>query len=156
MNELHRESVEVVRRALLEFHKRLIEAARVEHEKVHGRVETSGEYLTLLTTDEAFLWLRPISELILALDELGGMPEASDEDAAAARFEVERILSSGQGGSAVRFQPLLEISPDAVISLARLQQAAMLLPMTADHKRNALDGRRASWKTPRRTRGSVS
>lgn len=136
--------------ALLEFHKRIIEAARIEYEKVHGRFETSGEYLRILTTDEAFLWLRPISELILALDELGGMPTATDEDAAAVRLEVDRLLGSGEGGTSARYLPLLETTPDTVIALAKLQQIITRLPIPTEALVVAL-GRRAAWKTPRRT-----
>ena len=145
MNQFHRESVETVRRALLEFHKRLIEAARIEYEKEHGRIASSGEYLRLLTEEESFAWLRPFSSLILALDELGEMSTATDEDAAAARIEVERLLGISEDGSSEHFRPLLETIPDTVIALSKLQQALLRLPVVDERDAASLRGRRASW-----------
>lgn len=152
MNPIHRENVELVRRALLEFHKRLIEAARIEYEKEHGRLKTAGEYLRLLTTDESFAWLRPISELILALDELGDMPAAADEDAAAVRIEVERLLGAEEPGTSRQYLPLLETTPDTVIALSKLQQALLRLPATSREGRDAAFLRRSGWAAPRRER----
>ena len=65
----YHESLTQVRRTLLDLHKALIEGERYEYEKAHGTV-SAGEMLQLLIGDDRFLWLHPISALIVRVDEL--------------------------------------------------------------------------------------
>ena len=59
-----------VRQRLIRLHKTLIESERVTYERVQGRVATPGELLQLVIHDSWFVWLHPLSELIVRLDEL--------------------------------------------------------------------------------------
>jgi hypothetical protein len=65
-----------VRRPLLQLHRALIEASLVDHERRHRRVEGTNR-IDLVRTNPAFAWLRPISELVMRIDE------ALDDEAAA-------------------------------------------------------------------------
>ena len=65
------ESLTHVRHALLALHKALVDRERGEYEKVHGPT-SPGEMLQLLINGEQFSWLRPVSELIVRIDELIG------------------------------------------------------------------------------------
>ena len=65
----HQDSLNQVRRTLLDLHKALIDSERAEYEKAHGSV-TAGELLQLLIRDPQFSWLHPISALIVRIDEL--------------------------------------------------------------------------------------
>jgi|SRR5215210_540644 len=72
-----------VRRALLELHRRLLEAQRVQAERFGGRM-TATEVLQAAADDLRFSWLKELSELIAALDQA-----RADDDADAAETAVE-------------------------------------------------------------------
>lgn len=61
--------IEAVRRAALHLHKVLIEAVRLDYERAHGRIENPVELLQLVANDEQFAWLRPLTRLLVELDE---------------------------------------------------------------------------------------
>lgn len=71
--------LERVRRALLELHQRLLAAERIAWEAMHGRVAGNAEFLQLALRDPWFLWLRPMTALIAAIDEVFLEPEAARE-----------------------------------------------------------------------------
>lgn len=58
-----------LRAALLRLHKALLDFERVQYEQVHGRVPSSGALFRLVVDHEWFSWLRPISQLIVQVDE---------------------------------------------------------------------------------------
>src|SRR5688500_17154335 len=101
MTTTHRSQTAEARRALLELHRVLLEAVRVEHERENGRVG-NAEMLQLVAYDPRFAWLRPVSELIVALDELQAMPDVTERDAKAVRAEIDTLLSRGEAGVAER------------------------------------------------------
>jgi hypothetical protein len=55
--------------ALLRLHKALLDSERVVYEKNVGPIQSPNHFFQLLTTDPWFAWLRPISQLIVAIDE---------------------------------------------------------------------------------------
>jgi hypothetical protein len=55
--------------ALLRLHKALIESERVVYEQNVGPIQSPNHFFQLLTNDPWFAWLRPISQLIVAIDE---------------------------------------------------------------------------------------
>ena len=57
-------------RALLRLHKALLDDERVSYERVHGRIPSNGAFLQLVLGDAWFAWLRPLSQLMVKLDEL--------------------------------------------------------------------------------------
>jgi hypothetical protein len=56
-------------RALLEFHKMLIDAARDEYVRSHGIALSPSALLELLMGDSSFAWLQPLTQAIVAIDE---------------------------------------------------------------------------------------
>jgi hypothetical protein len=56
-------------RALLAMHKELLETARIDYEREHGR-QTPAQMWNLLIGDPFFAWLRPLSGMVAQLDEL--------------------------------------------------------------------------------------
>jgi hypothetical protein len=73
-----------VRQALLELHRQLLEAQRLQAERFGGRM-TATELLQAAADDLRFSWLKELSELIAALDQA-----RTDGDAAAEAAAVER------------------------------------------------------------------
>ena len=55
---------------LLKAHKLLMDAEKDRYEASHGPIANKGDYLRLVLSDEQFSWLRPISQLIVQIDEV--------------------------------------------------------------------------------------
>ena len=55
--------------ALLKLHKALLDSEKIVYEKNVGPIQSPNHFFQLLTTDPYFDWLRPISQLIVAIDE---------------------------------------------------------------------------------------
>jgi hypothetical protein len=140
-----------VRAALLDLHRTLLDAVRLEYERENGRAG-NAEMLQLVAYDPAFAWLRPVSELIVGLDLLQAMPDVTERDAAAVRAEIESLLSRGEAGFGERYFSALQASPDLVLAHAALQRATAALPASRPQDVADLLTARREWKTPRRGR----
>lgn len=46
-----------------------MEGVRIAYESEHGTIPSTGEYFRLVLGHESFSWLRPISQLIVRVDE---------------------------------------------------------------------------------------
>ena len=77
-----------LRSALLELHRLLLEAQRVEAERFGGRM-TAAELLQAAADDLRFSWLTQLSELIAALDQARA---DEDHEAVAAALDRARLL----------------------------------------------------------------
>jgi hypothetical protein len=75
-----------VRHALLRLHKTLLDWERNGYERIHGR-QSSSELLEVVLTDPQFEWLRPMSQLIVRLDEM------LDDPTPPMKNEVEAVVS---------------------------------------------------------------
>jgi hypothetical protein len=64
-----RKPLSALRDALLNLHKTLIDSERVVYERDVGPIQSPNHFFQLLTNDPWFAWLRPISQLIVAIDE---------------------------------------------------------------------------------------
>ena len=62
-------SLKTLRLALLRLHKTLLDWERAAYERVHGR-QSSNALLEALLKDPQFAWLRPISQLVVRIDEM--------------------------------------------------------------------------------------
>jgi hypothetical protein len=60
-----------VREILLSLHKALLDSERTSYELVHGKINSSSEFLQLLINDNRFAWLRPVTTLIVQIDDPG-------------------------------------------------------------------------------------
>lgn len=103
-----------LRRALLELHRELLQAQRVEAERFGGRMSAS-ETLQAATEDLRFAWLRTLSELIADLDAgPADEPEWTDE----AIERVRQLLAPPDPDSAFGRQYLraLQDHPEVVMA----------------------------------------
>src|SRR4051812_26387101 len=115
-----RQQIVSVRNSLLGLHKILLELERQRYERTNGRVNDTFQLLNLTINDPAFAWLRPLSALIVQIDE-----KLDDKDepmtaaqAKAMRSEIRELLTPSQtGGDFQRnYHWALQESPDAVIA----------------------------------------
>ncbi len=58
-----------LRTPLLDVHRALLESARADYEKSHGKV-SAGDFLQALIKDPQLEWIRPLTTLVASLDEL--------------------------------------------------------------------------------------
>lgn len=107
-----------LRRALLRLHKTLLDWERGGYERIHGR-QSSNDLLNALLNDPQFAWLRPISQLIVRIDELLGdktPPMRNDVDAVVS--QVKALTSPNAEGNIYerRYDTVLQEHPDAVFA----------------------------------------
>jgi hypothetical protein len=112
-----RERLNGVRDALLRLHKALLESERVGYERANGRIGSSQEFLQLALQHEWFAWLRPVSELIVQIDELlDGEQPRTDELASAIVERTRTLLTDGQAPFGRRYHELLQRDPGVLVA----------------------------------------
>lgn len=126
----HRGAARELRSAALDVHRVLVAMQRLEYERDHGRVERPAELLDLIMNAEPFAWLRPLSALIVALDQMLELADFTPDDAATARVEAEALLASETLQFRARYVAALQ-EPDAVVAHARWRKAIAALPRSA-------------------------
>ena len=109
-----------IRNSLLALHKILLETERVRYERTNGRISDMFQLLNLTINDPAFAWLRPLSALIVSIDEQlddKENPLTADKVAVLVK-EVKELLSANQVGNEFQrnYHWALQESPDAVIA----------------------------------------
>jgi hypothetical protein len=107
-----------LRLGLLRLHKALLDAEREDYERVNGQVN-GGELLQLAINHEQFAWLRPVSELIVRIDELlDAVEPASDNDAESLLAEARSLLkpSEAGGGFGQKYFAAIQREPDVVLA----------------------------------------
>jgi hypothetical protein len=107
-----------LRQALLRLHKTLLDWERGGYERIHGR-QSSNDLLTALLNDPQFAWLRPISQLIVRIDELLSDKTPPMRHDVEAIVSVVRTLTSPNAGGNIyerRYDTVLQEHPDAVFA----------------------------------------
>lgn len=115
------------RRGLLHVHRALIEAERKQYEREFGRVENSGTLLQLILQDPWFQWLRPISALVVQIDdwleqdkEKPGSPDLAELLLAQARDRLKP--DAGGADFQRRYFRLLQEDPAVAVAHAEVRQ----------------------------------
>ena len=107
-----------LRHALLRLHKTLLEWERGGYERIHGR-QSSNDLLGALLNDPQFAWLRPMSQLIVRIDEiLEGKTPPMRNDVDAIVSQVRTLTSPNEAGNTYerRYDMALQAHPDAVFA----------------------------------------
>jgi hypothetical protein len=124
--------------ALAGLHRALIERARVDYEREHGRVSGPSHFLRLLMEDPFFSWLRPLSELMANIDQLRDFEApARDEVSAAVRSLVEQLIASPSSDPVSadftrHYWPCMLETPEVTMAHAGLKQALSAWPTAAE------------------------
>jgi hypothetical protein len=115
-----RQRLEALRHALLKLHKLLMDDERAAYERSHGRT-SPAQMLQLLLNDPQFAWLRPISELIVRIDELleAEEPESDGTDLIAG---ARSLLAADEAGTELqrKYHSVLQRVPDAAFQRREL------------------------------------
>jgi hypothetical protein len=93
--EQGRQKLAELRLILLDLHKALLDSERTAYEISHGSVGSPSAFLHLLINDPSFQWLRPITTLIVQIDETlaAKKPPASERDIAQLTADLRALLS---------------------------------------------------------------
>jgi hypothetical protein len=111
-----------LRTPLLDLHRQLLEAERVDLERYGGRL-TGAEFLQIASGSFRLAWLRPLSELIVAIDET---LEAKDEEETgppeALVARVRELVAPPDEGTPFgrRYLTMLQVSPAVVMAHSAL------------------------------------
>ena len=112
-----------LRHSLLDLHKKLIESERAVYEANIGRIESPHHFFQLLTHDPWFAWLRPVSQLIVAIDEALYAQESltSANVDALINESVFLLIPAKSGGEfGERYMAALQRDPQVVLAHAQV------------------------------------
>jgi len=119
MKDSERRLLTDLRRALLPLHKTLLEWERKIYEREHGRKMGAGELLQIIMTAPQFVWLRPISEVIVRIDQaLDEQAPDTTVDVDAIIIQARRLVAPDQTEKpyAQRYLTALQEVPDVVVA----------------------------------------
>jgi hypothetical protein len=111
------------RDSLLRLHKTLIDSERVVYESTFGSIRSPHHFFQLLTNDPWFAWLRPISQLIVAIDEALDGEEALTADSVDALINQAVFLlipAKSEGEFSERYLAALQRDPKVVLAHAQV------------------------------------
>jgi len=109
--------------ALIKLHKALLDSERVVYEKNVGPIQSPNHFFQLLTSDPWFAWLRPISQLIVAIDETldAKEPLANADVDAVMNQSVFLLVPAKTGGEfGERYVAALQRDPRVVLAHAQV------------------------------------
>jgi hypothetical protein len=109
--------------ALLKLHKALLDSERLVYEKNVGPIQSPNHFFQLLTNDPWFAWLRPISQLIVAIDETLDAKEPltnADVDAVMSQSVFLLVPAKSGGEFGERYVAALQRDPRVVLTHAQV------------------------------------
>jgi hypothetical protein len=122
-----RAALREVSRLLMPLHRALIEAAKDDYAFAFGPVEQPTHLLRLLNDDPFFAWLKPITALIVDIDEMSRRDfEPAEIAGIAARLDAMFGPSAGPE-FAKQYVPILQRSVDVAVGHAALRNAVARL-----------------------------
>ncbi len=127
-----KEKLEKISRGLKNVHKHLLENEKVAAEIQLDRKLNPLEFFTLITQDESFVWMKPLSALMAEIDEF--IDESEDitaKDVESIRDRVDFILRDPSSKVAPRYLQYLSQDPDFILAHADLRRALGPVPNTA-------------------------
>jgi hypothetical protein len=108
-----------IREKLLTLHKALLDSERTSYELIHGPIASPGAFLQLLINDPRFAWLRPVTTLIVQIDETlaAKNPPASSRDFLRLIDDTRALLSPSreEDGFWKRYSGALQRDPGVAV-----------------------------------------
>ncbi|HTR40559.1 MAG TPA: hypothetical protein VMH87_02925 [Pseudomonadales bacterium] len=121
MTDTLRKRLEKVRLALLALHKALVDSERASYEQTMGVIKSPNHFLKLLTDDPWFAWLKPISSLIVSMDEALDMKESPGDSVVEALLKETHVLlvpSENGEGFGRHYFDALQRDPNVILAHA--------------------------------------
>jgi len=109
--------------ALVKLHKALLDSEKLVYEKDVGPIQSPNHFFQLLTNDPYFAWLRPISQLIVAIDEtLDDKDELTNDSVDTLMRQSVFLLvpAQGTGDFPERYVAALQRDPRVILAHAQV------------------------------------
>jgi len=106
---------DALRPALLALHRHLLEAQRLQTERVSGRM-SAGELLQAAAEDLRFDWLKELSELISALDHAQATDDTAGTEAVLTRLRALLAPPDPDTPFGALYLKALQDHPDVVLA----------------------------------------
>jgi hypothetical protein len=114
-----RERLVEIRETLLVLHKALLDSERTSYEIVHGPIASPAAFLQLLINDNWFAWLRPITTLVVQIDETlaAKKPPASSRDFERLVNDTRALLSPSRDANGFwhRYASVMQRDPGVAV-----------------------------------------
>jgi len=109
-------------KTLLPLHRGLIDAAKTDYAEATTMPASPTQLLRLLTDDPYFAWLKPVTALIVDIDEMARV-DFEPADVVAIADRIERLFgANAESDFASKYVPILQRDVDIAISHAALRQ----------------------------------
>ena len=118
-----RSSLEEFHSVLLKLHKALLDSEKIVYEKHVGPIQSPNHFFQLLTNDPYFAWLRPISQLIVAIDETLDEKEPLTNESVDSLMRQSVFLlvpAQSTGDFAERYVAALQRDPRVILAHAQV------------------------------------
>lgn len=105
--------IDIIRASLLTLHKAVIDEERRAFERANGRL-TAVEFLDIVTNGEALAWLRPLTQIVLELEE----QEVAEDAGKSWVSRTRHLLRPDAEGTDFqrRYDDLLQRSPEVLVA----------------------------------------
>ena len=121
--EAIRQRLQELHSALLKLHKALLDSEKIVYEKSVGPIKSPNHFFQLLTNDPYFAWLRPISQLIVAIDETLDAQEPltnANVDSLMSQSVFLLLPAQSTGDFAERYVAALQRDPRVILAHAQV------------------------------------
>lgn len=121
--EAIRQRLQELHSALLKLHKALLDSEKIVYEKSVGPIQSPNHFFQLLTNDPYFAWLRPISQLIVAIDETLDAQEPltnANVDSLMSQSVFLLLPAQSTGDFAERYVAALQRDPRVILAHAQV------------------------------------
>lgn len=121
--EAIRQRLQALHSALLKLHKALLDSEKIVYENNVGPIQSPNHFFQLLTNDPYFAWLRPISQLIVAIDETldAGEPLTNTNvDSLMSQSVFLLVPAQNTGDFAERYVAALQRDPRVILAHAQV------------------------------------
>ena len=132
-----RQHLHELRDPLLNLHKALVDSERIFYEQTVGKILSPHHFLRLLAADPWFVWLHPLSELIVTIDtvlDAKTPPQmATLEDLVRQSYRLlvpaETTEDTANHGFAMHYFEALQRDPDVVVAHAEVAKLRRTRPL---------------------------
>ncbi len=114
-------------KALLPLHRSLIEAAKADYALAVAPVTAPTHLLRLLGEDPFFAWLKPVTSLIVDIDEMVRVDFTPDDVAGIVKRVSELFNGGGNAEFAEHYLPIMQRDVEVAIGHAAVRQAMLRL-----------------------------
>lgn len=121
-----RQRLTELRQTLLTLHKALLDSERTAYELVHGTIASPAAFLQLLINDNWFAWLRPVTTLLVQIDEAlaAKKPPATSKDFEQLIGDTRALLSPSReaNGFWKRYSTVVQRDPGVAVLHEELEK----------------------------------